>query len=60
MFLKVIYPKVYINENVGKDIFINYNEIISKHLFEIKLISKARNSLLSWISINILEIDKYL
>ena len=44
LFLKVIYPKVYINENVGKDIFINYNEIISKHLFEIKLISKARNS----------------
>ena len=34
LFLKVIYPKVYINENVGKDIFINFNEIISKHLSE--------------------------
>ncbi len=56
LFLKVIYPKVYINENVGKDIFINFNEIIYLN----KIISKARNSPLSWIGINILEIDKYL
>ena len=60
LFLKVIYPKVYINEDVGKEIFTNFNEIISEHLSEIKLISKARNSPLSWIAINILEIDKYL
>ena len=43
LFLKVIYPKVYINENVGKDIFINFNEIIYLN----KIISKARNSPLS-------------
>ncbi len=34
LFLKVIYPKVYIKENVGKDIFINFNEIIGEHLSE--------------------------
>jgi hypothetical protein len=43
LFLKVICPKVYINENVGKDIFINFNEIIYLN----KIISKARNSPLS-------------
>ena len=32
LFLKVIYPKVYINEDVGKEIFTNFNEIISEHL----------------------------
>ena len=60
LFLKVIYPKVYINSDIDNEIFTNYNEIINKHLSEIKLISKTRNSPLSWIAINILEIDKYL
>ena len=60
LFIKVIYPKVYINSDIDNEIFTNYNEIINKHLSEIKLISKTRNSPLSWIAINILEIDKYL
>ena len=60
LFLKIIYPKVYINSDIDKEIFTNYNEIINAHLSEIKLISKTRNSPLSWIAINILEIGKYL
>ena len=59
LFLKIIYNKVYINEDISEGLFITFNQLITLHLKEIKLLCQARNQPLSWIAINILEIEKY-
>ena len=59
LFLKTIYPKVYINENISEELFINVNKLVCDNLKEIKLICQIRNQPLSWIAINILEINRY-
>ena len=58
LFIKVIYPKVYIEADVDKVLFATFNKLIAQNLSEIKLVSKTRKSPLSWIAMNILEFDK--
>ena len=59
LFFKVIYPKVYISNSIDRRIYSVYNKTIINNLTEFKLICKATNQPLSWLTINILEIDKY-
>ena len=59
LFFKVIYPKVYISNSIDRGIYSVYNKTIINNLTEFKLICKATNQPLSWLTINILEIDKY-
>ena len=59
LFLKNIYPKIYINEDINERLFISVNRLVCDNLKEIKLICKVRNQPLSWIAINILEINRF-
>ena len=59
LFFKVIYPKVYISNSIDRGIYSVYNKTIINNLTEFKLICKATNQPLSWLAINILEIDEY-
>ena len=59
LFFKVIYQKVYVSKNIDKGISNIFQRLLSKHIKEFKLICKAKNEPLSWLTMNILEIDKY-
>ena len=59
LFLKNIYPKIYINEDINERLFISVNRLVCDNLKEIKLICQIRNQPLSWIAINILEINRF-
>ena len=59
LFFKVIYQKVYVSNSVDKGIFKAFKKMISKNLKELKLICRATNEPLSWLAMNILEIDRY-
>ena len=59
LFLKILYPKIYIYNEIDKDMYNSFNKNIIKKLSEIKLICKTRNSPLCWIAMNILEFGKY-
>ena len=59
LFFKILYPKIYIDNDINKGLYNTLNKRILNNLSEIKLICKTRNSPLSWIAINILEFDKY-
>ena len=59
LFLKTIYNKVYIEEEISEGLFITFNQLIAQHLKEIKLLCQARNQPLCWIAMNILEFDRY-
>ena len=59
LFSKILYPKIYIDNDINKGLYNTLNKRILNNLSEIKLICKTRNSPLSWIAINILEFDKY-
>ena len=60
LFFKVIYQKVYVSKNIDKGISNIFQRLLSKHIKEFKLICKAKNEPLSWLTMNILEIDRYL
>ena len=59
LFLKILYPKIYIYNEIDKDMYNSFNKNMIKKLSEIKLICKTRNSPLCWIAMNILEFGKY-
>ena len=59
LFLKIIYPKVYINEDINEGLFTTINKLVCDNLKEIKLLCKVRNQPLSWIAINLLEINRF-
>ena len=59
LFFKILYPKIYIDNDIDKELYNIFSKRILKNLSEIKLICKTRNAPLSWIAINILEFDKY-
>ena len=59
LFFKVIYQKVYVSKTIDNGISKIFQRLVSKHFKEFKLICKATNQPLSWLTMNILEIDKY-
>ncbi len=59
LFFKVIYQKVYVSNSVDKGVSKAFKKMISKNLKELQLICKATNEPLSWLAMNILEIDRY-
>ena len=59
LFFKVIYQKVYVSKTIDNGISKIFQRLVLKHNKEFKLICKATNQPLSWLTMNILEIDKY-
>ena len=59
LFFKVIYQKVYISDSVDKGIYKVFKKIVQQNLKELRLICKATNEPLSWLAMNILEINRY-
>ena len=59
MFFKVIYQKVYISDSVDKGIYKVFKKTVQQNLKELRLICKATNEPLSWLAMNILEINRY-
>ena len=59
LFFKVIYQKVYVSKIIDNGISKIFQRLVSKHFKEFKLICKATNQPLSWLTMNILEIDKF-
>ena len=59
LFFKVIYQKVYISDSVDKGIYKVFKKTVQQNLKELRLICKATNEPLSWLAMNILEINRY-
>ncbi len=59
LFFKVIYQKVYISNSVDKGIYKVFKKTVQQNLKELRLICNATNEPLSWLAMNILEINRY-